>query len=350
MPFAPDFDEVFAQVIRDPLEAEGFKVARADESRGTRNIMHDVINGIASADLVVADLSGGNPNVYYELGIAHAFGKPTILLTQDLDEVPFDLRAYRVITYSTHFARVAEAINALRRTAMGASQGTVHFGSPVSDFKATQPPQLAHALLGAENQKQASIAQPTSEQDDVGLLDCVVDVQEGMTAINSVVTQMGQRFEALNPHINAARIKLEGSAKHEPIQARSAVRELASAMDDYTRWLKPANLEYRQGLARLASGLDNLFAIDLSSFDSSSMEIGQLYSVLATLDSAVQGAHQMVEGLLAVIGGLPRIEKEFNRAKRIFLDEMGVTGENLQRTAAVLSRAKDGAQRLQNAA
>lgn len=350
MPFAPDFDDVFAHIIRTPLEEEGFSVQRADESRGTRNIMHDVVDGIASADLVVADLTGANPNVYYELGIAHALGRRTILLAQDLEEVPFDLRAYRVITYSTHFARVKEATEILRKTAQGARNGSLRFGSPVSDFTATRPPisEFPHQLPKVVST--APVTPMSGAHEDVGLLDCIIDVQEGMKAINSVVTQMGQKFEALTPNIEVARIKLEGSAKHEPTQARLAVRELASAMDDYTRWTKPANIEYRQGLARLAAGLDNLFAIDLAGFDIPKTELSQLYEVLDLLSGAVQGALQMVDGLVGVVEELPRIEKEFNRAKRVFLDETAITGENLRRTVAVLLRAKDGAQRLQNAA
>lgn len=349
MPFAPDFDDVFAQVIRAPLEADGFVVSRADESHGTRNIMHDVLQGIASADLVIADLTGANPNVYYELGVAHALGRRTILLTQDLDEVPFDLRAYRVITYSTHFARVAEAIEALRQTAKGAKHGSIHFGSPVSDYASSVADRPFATKASSAKPCVAETDSQQPQQDDVGFLDCVIDVQEGMTAISSVVTQMGQRFETLNPHIEAARQKLEGSAKHVPLQARAAVRELATAMDEYTRWLKNANAEYRQGLARLASGLDNLFAIDLAGFDTAAAELGPLYSALDTLDTAVQGAGTMISGLLTVVASLPRIEKEFNRAKRLFLDETNVTGENMQRTAAVLARAKEGAKRIQHA-
>lgn len=349
MPFAPDFDDVFAHIIRSPLEEEGFTVQRADESRGTRNIMHDVVEGIASADLVVVDLTGANPNVYYELGIAHALGRRAILLTQDLEEVPFDLRAYRVITYSTHFARVREATEILRKTAQGARDGTLHFGSPVSDFTATRP-----AITEARPEVSTTplISSPntaTDAHDDVGLLDCIVDVQDGMQAIGSVVTQMGQRFEALAPNIEMAKTKLEGPAKHEPTQARLAVQDLASAMDEYTRWTKPANVEYRQGLARLTAGLDNLFAIDLTGFDIPKSELSQLYEVLDVLNGSVQGALQMIDGLINVVEGLPRIEKEFNRAKRLFLDETAITGENLRRTVAVLLRAKDGAQRLQNA-
>lgn len=98
MPFVPDFDDVFEHIIRTPLEAVGFSVSRADEVRGSRSIMHDVVQGIVDAELIIADLTGANPNVYYELGIAHALRKKVVLLAQDLEEVPFDLRAYRVIT------------------------------------------------------------------------------------------------------------------------------------------------------------------------------------------------------------------------------------------------------------
>ncbi len=49
---------------------------------------------------LVADLTGRNPNVMYEVGIAHTVGKPVIMVTQDIDDVPFDLRALRCVVYA----------------------------------------------------------------------------------------------------------------------------------------------------------------------------------------------------------------------------------------------------------
>ena len=57
-----------------------------------------------------------------------------LLLTQDIDEVPFDLRGYRFVTYSTHFARVAEAKDLICIAARSIQQLTAQFGSPVSDY------------------------------------------------------------------------------------------------------------------------------------------------------------------------------------------------------------------------
>ena len=62
--------------------------------------MEDVWKGIFQAKVVIADLTSRNPNVYYELGIAHTLGKRFILLAQNIDDIPFDLRHYRCILYT----------------------------------------------------------------------------------------------------------------------------------------------------------------------------------------------------------------------------------------------------------
>ena len=55
---------------------------------------------IARSAFLVADVTRSNPNVFYELGYGHALGKKAILLTQDIDEVPFDLKMWRHIVYN----------------------------------------------------------------------------------------------------------------------------------------------------------------------------------------------------------------------------------------------------------
>jgi nucleoside 2-deoxyribosyltransferase len=61
--------------------------------------MDDIVKSIDAADVVLADLTRKNANVLYEVGICHALGKPVLLLTQSLDDVPFDLRHRRVLVY-----------------------------------------------------------------------------------------------------------------------------------------------------------------------------------------------------------------------------------------------------------
>lgn len=80
-------------------------------------------------------MTGLNPNVMYELGIAHTFNKKTIVITKDdLSKLPFDLKQYRAKDYSTHFKKFAELIEYLKVNMDGAVNGTVSYSNPVKNF------------------------------------------------------------------------------------------------------------------------------------------------------------------------------------------------------------------------
>jgi hypothetical protein len=93
-------DENYRSVIKPSVEAEGLLCRRADEIVSNRAIMQDIWRSICEARIVVADLTGRNANVFYELGIAHTVGKETILLAQhDEQRFPFDVAHIRRIFY-----------------------------------------------------------------------------------------------------------------------------------------------------------------------------------------------------------------------------------------------------------
>ena len=101
MPFKADLDELYARTIKPAVGRPGtLRCLRTDEIYGPRPIMTDIWKSIRQSKLVVADLTGRNPNVFYELGLAHAIQKPVILLSQNISDVPFDLRHLPVIIYS----------------------------------------------------------------------------------------------------------------------------------------------------------------------------------------------------------------------------------------------------------
>jgi hypothetical protein len=81
------------------VQSQGFTIERVDEVYGTDPIIDDIWIGINSAAFVIADLTTRNGNVMYEVGLAHTVGKPVVMLTQAIDDVPFDLRHYRCILY-----------------------------------------------------------------------------------------------------------------------------------------------------------------------------------------------------------------------------------------------------------
>jgi hypothetical protein len=91
--------KVYSGVVHPALERAGLTPNKADERYGF-DIMQDIWAGLNEARLVLADLTGRNPNVFYEVGIAHTLGKPLILLSADGgDAIPFDLNRFRHILY-----------------------------------------------------------------------------------------------------------------------------------------------------------------------------------------------------------------------------------------------------------
>lgn len=100
MPFQ-DFDNQWELAFKPAIQEAGLEPLRADEkSLGTNAIVRDITKCIFNARLIVADVSGRNPNVLYELGLAHAAKKPVVILVQDELDVPFDLRHIRYLKYS----------------------------------------------------------------------------------------------------------------------------------------------------------------------------------------------------------------------------------------------------------
>ena len=99
MPFGGWFDDYYSTIFVPAIEEAGLDPCRADDLYRPSTIVADIWNYTNEAKLILADLSGKNPNVFYELGLAHALAKPAILVVESMGDVPFDLRALRVLQY-----------------------------------------------------------------------------------------------------------------------------------------------------------------------------------------------------------------------------------------------------------
>ena len=98
MPFNAGFTPVY-ESMKAGVEAAGMRCLRADDIWERDHILDDVLSLIWRARVVIADLSGKNPNVFYEAGIAHTLGRDTILVAQSMDDIPFDLQGIRALRY-----------------------------------------------------------------------------------------------------------------------------------------------------------------------------------------------------------------------------------------------------------
>lgn len=102
MPFAEQFNDVYDAIV-EALEGPevNFSCQRADEIFGGGNIIEDILRSLARAEVIIADLTDKNPNVFYELGIAHMVKdlEKIQILTQNVNDIPFDLRHFRYLVY-----------------------------------------------------------------------------------------------------------------------------------------------------------------------------------------------------------------------------------------------------------
>ncbi len=94
-------DEVLEYIISPICQTFGYSVVRADKMANSGLITKAIIEQIISADLVIADLTGNNPNVFYELAIRHSYRKPAIQIIRGGVEIPFDVSNMRTISYDT---------------------------------------------------------------------------------------------------------------------------------------------------------------------------------------------------------------------------------------------------------
>lgn len=103
MPFASPLGEYYKQIYEPAIKKAGLKAVRADQDIfGTGKIIDQIWTGINSAKVLIAELTKRNPNVYYELGLAHALKKPVVLVSSNEEDVPFDLQHIRVIYYDVN--------------------------------------------------------------------------------------------------------------------------------------------------------------------------------------------------------------------------------------------------------
>lgn len=121
MPFKAPYEDIYKNAMKPTLERLGYQCRIAsDQSDGPDGIMEDIWESINRAEIVIADLSEPNPNVWYELGIAHALNKPVMRLfriggdgtTERLERLPFDVAHLRAVMYD---AEKYELIPALEK-------------------------------------------------------------------------------------------------------------------------------------------------------------------------------------------------------------------------------------------
>jgi hypothetical protein len=174
MPFAQAHRKTYDRAIKPAvaLAADGCKAAlrcrRADDELGSSSILKEIVQSIHRARVIIADLTDNNPNVFYELGIAHTAGYKTIMLSRQENKLPFDLQAYKVIYYDED--KLSELRIKLAQAIADLVMGRYQASNPVQDHA---PIRYCELILSKDEiieserkvEKTVWVVQPTFDTD-----------------------------------------------------------------------------------------------------------------------------------------------------------------------------------------
>ncbi len=137
-----ELDSLYEHFIRPAVEAvaipgrpeEHVLCHRGDKEPGPGEIVAHIVENLVLSELAIADLSGRNPNVFYELGVRHAVSHNTILISESEEDVPFDLRGQRLILYKRDFEGGARLRNEITKAVQDIVRAPGKIDNPVRRF------------------------------------------------------------------------------------------------------------------------------------------------------------------------------------------------------------------------
>lgn len=349
MPFNEDFDDIFENLILPVFEENGFEVARADLSINQQQILKDIVNQISKADLIVADVSGLNGNVMYELGLAHGMGRRTVIITQNIDELPFDLRSYRANSYSTRFTEVGKLKVRLEEIAKGVVNRSITFGNPVQDFAPEfliQPESASNASRFKVANADDSFIPPnnTNDDGDYGILDYSVELAESTKDINEIsetiteaVAVIGKKIEERTGQINLIKANFGDNSS---ISLQMLMREIAVDYETFSEVLAQNNPRFGDALSRMSQSTNGIARLSNFRGVEEREQAAKDIEFLRTTELLYEEVYNSTTGFSKTISELAPMEKSLTRALRRAISLLNENAEYVNSTRSEIARTR----------
>lgn len=325
MSFSTKYQDIYDHFLKPVLTEAGFSVARADDLSTGQNIMADIVQSICAADLVVAEITAPNPNVYYELGIAHAMRIPTIILSQDIDALPFDLRSYRILTYTTDFVAIQGAKEKLRILAESVGTELAQFSSPVADFAKPIPLKASHVSGSKYNAKS-------------GVIDFFADFDESVIEINAAIESLAEQVQLMGQKAvqNTDRLVLSNN-----IERRNILREFSIEINRYVTLTNRGCREYSMAVDKFENSSMKIFENPeiLAHFDDKEKAESLLESVINS-EKIGRESHASVSSFRDTLKNMPSLEFNFNIAVDSAAEATTSVLQTMDRHISVFSKTK----------
>ena len=316
MPFADDFFESY-EMIKEHF-SDDFEFSHAGEEDNQQNILADIIPPIYAADIVLADLTGLNPNVMYELGIAHSFNKKTIMITRDdLGSLPFDLKQYRAKDYSTHFKKFYDLIAYLEKNLQGARDGSVIFNNPVGDF-------MDRSKIAPEELFRKEIIKVDIPEGEMGFLDFLAEIEEDTENMTKDIQNMSLEMQTMSGGINECTAEIKrvnktgGSGTASFVRKQS--RKAAEYIETFSKQLKSHNVTISSYWTKIEKNILGLLENDISAQQENKENLVNYMKALLKMKDSIILSNESVQNLKETSLKNLGIERSMNQAIR-FLDQ-----------------------------
>lgn len=331
MPFSEDFMALFEE-LRNRF-ADKYEFTNAGDMDNQQSIIRSIIEGLEKADVVIADLTNRNANVFYELGLAHAMNKKVIIITQVIDELPFDIKAYRAFEYSMLFYKMPKLIEELTVRLDGAISGKMHYGSPVSDFATSSSVDSEKAK---EDQREEENPQSgtsstvpeidTNDTDEKYFLDYLADYQESSAKAVESINGIAADIEEFNSAVTGANDELDrakaSSKKPDPSFVRNTARRLSVPIKTFADKLhihtEELSNEWRVAEDSYLALLDDKH---IQTPENIASVIASVQS-LKSMQQAIDTSNQQVVGFENSLQGCMGLERQLNKSLSAVISEI----------------------------
>jgi hypothetical protein len=176
--------------------------------------------------------------------------------------------------------------------------------------------------------------------EDLGLFDYRVMLEDGFEELGSIVTEVGTKLEIeVTPEITKSVEKLN-SGKFNTKQQRNIIRDLAKHLQDYGTFIKPKNEKYKVLLKDVETSLENMLSGNFEiENEEAEDELQNFLDVLSGVEKSAFEGWQGFASLIDTMESLPKIEKNFNRAKTFMATELKTFVDNIDQTISIIARA-----------
>ena len=197
MPFKDELKDVYWKAIKPACDSAGFRALRVDELEGVFNI-NKIIEYIFKSDAIVADLTDWNPNVFYEMGVAHAIDNKTIMIIENKDKVPFDVSTYSCILYDKTESGLSKLTKRISATLEKVEEWRKHPTNPVQDYKpkdATIPNHLFEDLQKELQIKEALLKKSVPKSEWTALKNELLEKEKMLSSSTSKIERTALQKE-----------------------------------------------------------------------------------------------------------------------------------------------------------